>query len=85
MPLPMVAAIVAQGARHMTASNNDAAFSNDPTSLQAATPVVFRNCFFRRKEQACDNHSKKSKYNEVVPFERIANHGRGDLERLGRE
>jgi hypothetical protein len=40
---------------------------------------------FRRKEQACDNNGKKSKHDEVVPFERIANHGGGDLERLRRE
>jgi hypothetical protein len=45
MPLLMVAAIAAQGARDMTATNNRAAFSNDPTSLQAATLVVFRKCF----------------------------------------
>ena len=36
---------------------------------------------FRRKEQARDNYGKKSKHNKIVPFERIANHGGGDLER----
>jgi hypothetical protein len=48
----MVAAIVAQGAKDMTAINNGAAFSNDPTSLQAPTLIVFRKYFTDRHRAA---------------------------------
>lgn len=37
-----------------------------------------------RKKQSGDDDRQKAKADEIIPFERIANDGRGDLQRLRR-